>query len=201
MTRITAGERNFWLDYFRGKISAVTQDYKQKNQKFLNIELRKQAKVKANETLGITTLIETYDKLNEEIDVKKDALAAAQSKLRVKHQADIEPLETQRDKVYAKRIAKVMDGNVSRWAKYGAPHRQPYEFESKIRDAINTAYTELYKASDVGKHIDKLVQQFDDAPVALMLATSRREMSNAVQQLAAVIGIDLPDITGLEDLT
>lgn len=201
MSRITATERNFWLNYFRQETQSVIRKYKHTHRQFLQIDIKEQAKTKAHEKLGIIALIESHDQLKKEIEVKNNARHAAQLKLDAKYRVDIEPLEKKRDEFYAKRIAKVMNGNVAGWSKYMSPHRQPFEFEGKLREETANARQELFSTSDIGKHLEKLEQQCRDTPVALMLATSRLEMSNAVRALAAIIGVTLPVTTSLENLT
>lgn len=202
MARITDTERNFWLNYFRGKVSEVLNDYRDANRKFLQEELPAQAEAKAYELLGIVTLLATHEDLDKQIDAKRKSYEIARNKLNDKHNEDIKPLEAKLNQVYAKRIAKVLSGNVSGWARYdNGQNRQPYEYDTKIRDVTNNASDEIYKASEEGKHISKLEKQYKDVPVALMLATSRLEMANAVRQMAVVIGIDLPITGSLEDLT
>lgn len=202
MARITATERNFWLSYFRQKIQETIQDYRREHKKFLLIDLKAQSKAKANDQLGITALIATHEQIKGQLATKRKAHDVAQDKLRDKYQEQIKPLETQLAMVHAKRVAKVIDGSVSGWSKYTVGHnREPYEYDTTLRATEQDAHQELYDASDIGKHIKKLDQQYRDAPVALMLATSRLEMANAVRQLAVTIGITLPVTTSLEDLT
>lgn len=200
MARITNTERNFWLNYFRQKIQAVIQEYKKDNKQFLLNDLKAQASIKAYDKLGITALIATHKQVETELAAKRKTYEAAQDKLRDKHQEEIKPLETKLAMVYAKRVAKVLDGSVSGWSRYTAG-RQPYGYENTLQAARRDAHQELYDASDVGKHLQKLDKQYGDAPVALMLATSRLEMANAVRALAVTIGVELPVTTSLEDLT
>lgn len=202
MARITATERNFWLNYFRQQIQATLQAYKRNHTQFLVVDLPAQAEAKANDKLGITTLIKSYTELDNQIAAKRKVHQAMQDKLSDKFNTDVKPLELKLEQLRAKRVAKVVDGSVSGWAKYTrSSNRQPYEYDQKRRDAESNAREELYDTSDEGKHVRKLEQQYRDAPVALMLATSRLEMANAVRALAVTIGLDLPAITSLEDLT
>ena len=201
MAVIPIKERDFWMNYFRGQVQAAIKLYKADNAQFLTIDLQEQAEVQANRALGITGLIESYTEADREIRNKQDAFNSKQNAAQKAHDKLMEPLERKRDKLYARRKAKVMGGKFQDYMPGVRYDNNPYTYDTLVSKAQREAQVNILSASTVGKHIAKLEQQRVDVPVALMLASSRHEMGVAVRHLADAIGVMLPVTQQLENLT
>ena len=196
MARITQNERNFWLNYFRRKIQNEIFNYESEHGEFLQKELKVKAEAKACKNLGIDNLLKQWNNVGDEIKSREDAWNKKRSAESKEFQKTLDPLIKKRDKLYARRMVKVVGGTLEDFKhghNNGGRHNSPYTYDNAIKVEVNKVYDEMYARSAVGRKLNKMRQQQEDVPVALMIATSRIEMARAVRHMADALGIDLPE--------